>query len=84
MTTEAFKGNLSLPTLLQRLPFGQGLTGLARRLRHWRDRNAALRELSHLDDRTLRDIGIEPYELRGLIDAQLADRDMRQHRLNGL
>lgn len=77
MTDSAFKGNLShLSTFLA---FRQGLGRLSAGLRRWRDRNAALREFERLGDRDLQDIGVDRYGLRALIDARLAERDIREH-----
>jgi uncharacterized protein YjiS (DUF1127 family) len=44
------------------------------RLRSWRDRQVAIRELSRLDDRLLRDIGIEPDLITDVVDAMLRRR----------
>ena len=55
------------------------LAGLLSGLRRWRDRNAALREFERLDDRDLTDIGVDRHGLRALIDARLAERDIREH-----
>jgi len=77
MTDSVFKANLSQ---LNALPaFRQALARLVAGLRRWRDRNAALREFERLQDRDLQDIGIDRYGLRALIDAQLAERDIREH-----
>jgi hypothetical protein len=77
MTDSVFKGNLSH---LSALPaFRQGLGRLTASLRRWRDRNAALREFERLQDRDLLDIGVDRYGLRALIDARLAERDIREH-----
>jgi uncharacterized protein YjiS (DUF1127 family) len=46
--------------------------------RGWRDRTSTLRELNRLDERALRDIGVDRYGLRGLVDARLAERELRQ------
>ena len=40
-------------------------------LRHWRRRGKAYRELNALDNRVLRDIGIDRGSIRELVDAQL-------------
>jgi uncharacterized protein YjiS (DUF1127 family) len=55
------------------LPTSGRKTVLAR-LRSWRERRAAIRELSMLDDRLLRDIGIEPGRVGEVIDAVLSRR----------
>jgi uncharacterized protein YjiS (DUF1127 family) len=77
MADNVFKGNLShlsaLPAVRQ--GFGRLFAGL----RRWRDRNAALREFERLQDRDLQDIGVDRYGLRALIDARLAERDIREH-----
>lgn len=44
------------------------------RLRSRRERRAAIRELSRLDDRLLRDIGIEPGRIGDMVDAALSQR----------
>jgi len=71
MTDSVFKANLGFHGSAQ--AFGR----LASALRRWRDRNAALREFERLDDRALRDIGLDRYELRAVIDTRLAERDIR-------
>ena len=43
-------------------------------LGRWRARYASLRALERLDDRALRDVGIDRYGLRELVDAHLAER----------
>ena len=72
MTDSVFKANLAhlggVP-VLGRLTAG---------LRRWLDRNAALRAFERLDDRDLRDIGVDRYGLRALIDARLAEREARE------
>ncbi|HKF62820.1 MAG TPA: DUF1127 domain-containing protein [Dongiaceae bacterium] len=72
MTDSVFKANLA--------HFGgtQVLGRLTAGLRRWRDRNAALREFERLDDHDLRDIGVDRYGLRALIDASLAEREVRE------
>ena len=40
-------------------------------LHRWHKRGKAIRELSALDNRTLRDIGVERGNIRDLVDAQL-------------
>jgi uncharacterized protein YjiS (DUF1127 family) len=77
MTDSVFKGNLSHLSSL--LAFRQGFARLSAGLRRWRDRNAALREFERLQDRDLQDIGVDRYGLRALIDARLAERDIREH-----
>jgi uncharacterized protein YjiS (DUF1127 family) len=47
---------------------------LMMRLRSWRDRQATIRELSTLNDRLLRDIGIEPDQIIDAVDAMLHRR----------
>jgi uncharacterized protein YjiS (DUF1127 family) len=71
MTDSVFKANLGFHDATQ--AFGR----LASALRRWRDRNAALREFERLDDRDLQDIGLDRYGLRAVIDARLAERDIR-------
>ena len=56
----------------------EALGRLKAALRRWRDRNAALRAFERLDDRDLRDIGVDRYGLRALIDASLAEREVRE------
>jgi uncharacterized protein YjiS (DUF1127 family) len=72
MTDSVFKANLA--------HFGgaQVLGRLTGGLRRWRDRNAALREFERLDDHDLRDIGVDRYGLRALIDASLTEREVRE------
>lgn len=77
MTDSVFKGNLS--QLSELLAFRRGLRRLSAGLRRWRDRNASLREFQRLGDRDLADIGIDRYGLRALIDAHLAEGDIREH-----
>jgi uncharacterized protein YjiS (DUF1127 family) len=77
MTDSVFKGNLSHLNALPALR--QGFARFSAGLRRWRDRNAALREFERLQDRDLQDIGIDRYGLRALIDARLAERDIREH-----
>ena len=77
MTDSVFKANLSHLSAL--LAFRQGFRRLTDGLRRWRDRNAALRQFERLGDRDLADIGVDRYELRALIDARLAERDIRDH-----
>ena len=43
-------------------------------LREWRRRRVARRELAHLDERTLRDIGIDP----GTVNYEMRNHEMRQ------
>ena len=72
MTDNVFKANLAHlggVHILGRLTAG---------LRRWRDRNAALREFERLDDHDLRDIGVDRYGLRALIDARLTEREVRE------
>ena len=42
-----------------------------RAVRHWRRRGQAYRELNALDNRVLKDIGIDRGSIRELVDAQL-------------
>jgi len=77
MTVGVFKENLGHPSAL--LAFRHGLGRLSAGLRRWRDRNAALREFERLGERDLADIGVDRYGLRALIDARLAERDIREH-----
>ena len=72
MTDSVFKANLA------HLGGVQILGRLTAGLRRWRDRNAALREFERLDDRDLQDIGVDRYGLRALIDARLAERELRE------
>lgn len=55
------------------LPSSGRKSGLAR-LRVWRERRTAIRELSALDDRLLRDIGIEAGRVGDVVDALLSRR----------
>ena len=77
MTDNVFKGNLSHLSAL--LAFRQRLGRLSASLRRGRDRSAALREFDRLGERDLADIGVDRYGLRALIDARLAERDIREH-----
>ena len=72
MTDNVFKANLA------HLGGVQILGRLTAGLRRWRDRNAALREFERLDDHDLRDIGVDRYGLRALIDARLTEREVRE------
>ena len=72
MTDSVFKANLA------HLGGVQILGRLTAGLRRWRDRNAALREFERLDDHDLRDIGVDRYGLRALIDARLTEREVRE------
>ncbi len=49
------------------------LRGANRLYASWRNRRETIRALSRLDDRMLRDIGVDPYSLE-LIAAELAER----------
>ena len=60
--------------------FTEALGRLSAGLRRWRDRNAALREFERMDDRDLQDIGVDRNGLRDLIDARLAERELRARR----
>ena len=72
MTDSVFKVNLA------HLGGAPVLGRLTAGLRRWRDRNAALRAFERLDDRDLRDIGVDRYGLRALIDARLAECELRE------
>ena len=72
MTDSVFKANLA------HLGGVQILGRLTAGLRRWRDRNAALREFERLDDHDLQDIGVDRYSLRALVDARLAEREVRE------
>ncbi len=52
-----------------------GRKGMLARLKTWRDKRVAIRELSLLDDRLLRDIGIEPGWVDDAVVAALRKRD---------
>ena len=78
MTVETIKANLSsLPPDVLTGWIGAGL----RVLRRWRAEKAAVAELARLDDRALRDIGVERHELRAILEASLLERDRRKRRL---
>jgi uncharacterized protein YjiS (DUF1127 family) len=53
--------------ILARLAAALGRHRLA--LRRWRDRTAAVRQLTRLDERMLKDIGLERHELAPLVEA---------------
>ena len=72
MNASVIKANLGYPA------FTEALGRLSAGLRRWRDRNAALREFERMDDRDLQDIGVDRYGLRALIDARLAERELRE------
>ena len=72
MSVDVIKANLGYPRVAQ--AHGRLSAGL----RRWRDRNAALREFERLDDHDLRDIGVDRYGLRALIDARLTEREVRE------
>ena len=72
MTDSVFKVNLA------QFSGAQVLGRLTAGLRRWRDRNAALRVFERLDDHDLRDIGVDRYGLRALIDARLTEREVRE------
>ena len=72
MGASVIKANLGHPAIVD--AFGR----LAAGLRRWRDRNAALRAFERLDDHDLRDIGVDRYGLRALIDARLTEREVRE------
>ena len=71
MTDSVFKVNLA------QFSGAQVLGRLTAGLRRWRDRNAALRDFERLDDRDLQDLGVDRNGLRDLIDARLAERELR-------
>ena len=48
---------------------------LVRRLRHWRARRVAIRQLSKLDDRLLRDIGIDRSQLPIVVGGLLRESE---------
>ncbi|HZT18646.1 MAG TPA: DUF1127 domain-containing protein [Dongiaceae bacterium] len=76
MTARTIKANLALSQDRDRLGgLAVRLRLLGRALRRWHDSQMALAELSRLDDRALRDIGIERRELRDLVEARLQERD---------
>ncbi len=76
MTARTIKANLALSQDGDRLGgLAARLRLLGRALRRWHDSHMALAELSRLDDRALRDIGIERRELRDLVEARLQERD---------
>src|SRR3546814_378544 len=55
-----------------------GGNSMMARLRSWRVRRMTIRELSALDDRLLRDIGIAPDQISDVVDAMLSrGRDLR-------
>ena len=74
MTDSVFKVNLA------HLGGAPVLGRLTAGLRRWRDRNAALRAFERLDDHDLQDIGVDRYSLRALVDARLAEREVRERR----
>ena len=48
----------------------------------WREREKSIRELSRLDDKTLRDIGVDRHEIR-LVVENLSKSQNRTRRLDG-
>ena len=67
MTASVIKVNLSYPAALE--AFGR----LAAGLRRWRDRNAALRAFERLDDRDLRDIGVDTSQTISTVERPTAE-----------
>lgn len=52
---------------------GRGGVALARAIRRWQRRRAAIRELESLSDRTLNDIGVVRGQIRSLVDARFSE-----------
>jgi uncharacterized protein YjiS (DUF1127 family) len=75
MTTQTYKENLVIDSFRPRLGLGERLARVIAAWRRWRNQAAALRELGRLDDRALRDIGLDRVELRDVVGARLAERD---------
>jgi uncharacterized protein YjiS (DUF1127 family) len=79
MTVETIKANLSsLPPDVLTAWLRSGLQAW----RRWRAQKAAVQELARLDDRALRDIGLERHELRAVLEATLLERERRSRRLD--
>ncbi len=75
MTTQTYKEILLINSFRPNLGLGDRLAQAAAAWRRWRNQAAALRELKRLDDRALRDIGLDRVELRDVIEARLAERN---------
>ncbi len=58
----------------------ESVANAAGAVRAWNARNAAVRELSRLDDHLLKDIGIHRGEIRAVVNGMLSRPQAREHR----
>lgn len=66
-------------SLFRATRLGPVVSKLAARVRRWHGRRSTVAELRRLDDRTLQDIGIDPYDIEGTV-ASLMDPAQDQSR----
>ena len=67
--------DLNLPALLR-----QTAAGTLARLRTWRDKRQALRDLAQLDDHLLADIGLSRAEIRPVVDGLVSAKAANDNR----
>jgi uncharacterized protein YjiS (DUF1127 family) len=82
MTTQTYKEILLIDSFRPHLGLGQRLARVVAAWRRWRNQVAALRDLNRLDDRALRDIGLDRVELRDVIEARLEQDRVGSNRPN--